>query len=112
MKQAILSVLLAAALVTPVVAQQKADVGTTQSLASAATAADLTDGVVRKVNKDTGKITIRHGEIKNLAMPPMTMVFQVKDPALLDKAKAGDKVRFRAEEIGGALVVIAIEPVR
>lgn len=112
MKQAILSVLLAATLVTPVVAQQKADVGNTQSPASTAASTDLTDGVVRKVNKDTGKMTIRHAEIKNLAMPPMTMVFQVKEPALLDKAKAGDKVRFRAEEIGGALVVIAIEPVR
>ena len=112
MKQAILSVLLAAVLAAPAFAQQKADLRTTQSPASAATAADLADGVVRKVNKDTGKMTIRHGEIKNLAMPPMTMVFQVKDPALLDKAKAGDKVRFRAEEIGGALVVIAIEPVR
>lgn len=112
MKQAIISALLAAVLVTPVVAQQKPEVRTAQSPASSATSADLTDGEVRKVNKDTGKMTIRHGEIKNLAMPPMTMVFQVKEPALLDKVKAGDKVRFRVEEIGGAFVITAIEPLR
>ncbi len=112
MKQAILVVLVAAAFVAPAVAQQKADVRPALSPASTASAAELTDGEVRKVNKDTGKMTIRHSEIKNLAMPPMTMVFQVKELALLDKAKAGDKVRFRAEEIGGALVVVAIEPVR
>lgn len=112
MKQAILSALLAAVLVTPAVAQQKAEVRTAQSPASTAATADLADGVVRKVDKDAGKMTVRHGEIKNLAMPPMTMVFQVKERALLDKVKAGDKVRFRAEEIGGALVITALEPVR
>ena len=47
------------------------------------------------------KITLRHGEIKSLDMPPMTMVFQVSDPALLDKVSAGDKVRFRADQSGG-----------
>ena len=73
-------------------------------------AADMTDAEVRKVSKDAGKITLKHGEIKSLDMPAMTMVFQVKDPALLDKVKAGDKVRFAAEKsAGGAFVVTAIE---
>ena len=58
---------------------------------------------------DTKKITLKHGEIKNLGMPGMTMVFQVKDPAMLDKVKAGDKVRFKAEKIGGAFIVTQIE---
>ena len=75
-----------------------------------ALAAEMTDGEVRKVNKETNKITIKHGEIKSLDMPPMTMVFQVKDAGLLDKVKPGDKVRFAAEKsAGGALVVTEIE---
>lgn len=71
--------------------------------------AAMTDGEVRKVDKDAKKITIKHGEIKNLEMPGMTMVFQVKDPAMLDKVKAGDKVKFTAEQIGGAIVVTDIQ---
>lgn len=72
----------------------------------------LTDGEVRKVDKDARKITIRHGEIKNLEMPPMTMVFQVSDPAMLDQVKAGDKVRFVAEKPGGTFTVTQIEPLK
>ena len=75
-----------------------------------AAAEAMSEGEVRKVDKDTGKLTIKHGELKNLGMPPMTMVFRVKDPALLDKVKAGDKVRFNAEKIGGQYTVTAIEP--
>ena len=67
------------------------------------------DGEVRKVDKDARKITLRHGEIKTLDMPAMTMVFQVKDPAMLDKVKAGDKVKFKVENAGGALTVTEIE---
>ena len=70
---------------------------------------DMTDGEIRKVDMESKKITIKHGEIKNLDMPGMTMVFQVKDPAMLDKLKAGDKVRFKAEKAGGALVVTDIQ---
>ena len=75
-----------------------------------AQAAALTQGEVRKVDKSAGKITLQHGEIRNLDMPPMTMVFTAKDPALLDKVKAGDKVSFSAEKEGGQYVVTAIEP--
>ena len=78
----------------------------------AAAAIDMADGEVRKVDMDTKKITIKHGEIKNLDMPGMTMVFQVKDPALLEKAKAGEKIRFRAEKANGAIVVTDIQPVK
>lgn len=72
-------------------------------------AAALADGEVRKVDRDAKKITLRHGPIGNLDMPPMTMVFQVKDAALLDKVKAGDKVRFSAEKVGGQYTVTGIE---
>lgn len=74
--------------------------------------ARLTDGEMRKVDKETGKVTIKHGPLENLGMPAMTMVFQVKDPALLDQVKAGDKVRFRAEQINGAYTVMQIEPAK
>ena len=70
----------------------------------------FTDGEVRKVDLSAQKITLQHGEIKNLDMPPMRMVFQVKNPALLEKVKAGDKVKFVAEQIGGALVVTDLQP--
>jgi Cu/Ag efflux protein CusF len=75
-------------------------------------AAALADGEVRKVDKDAKKITIRHGPLANLDMPAMTMVFQVKDPAMLNQVKAGDKVRFQAEKIGGAFTVTKIEPAK
>ena len=74
--------------------------------------ASMTDGEVRKVDKDAKKITLKHGEIKNLGMPGMTMVFQVKDLAMLDKVKAGDKVQFVADQINGALTVTSIEVVK
>ena len=70
---------------------------------------EMTEGEVRKVDMDTKKITLKHGEIKSLGMPSMTMVFQVKDPTMLDKVKAGDKVRFTAEKMNGALTVTSIE---
>ena len=69
----------------------------------------LTRGEVRKVDVAAKKITIRHGPIQNLDMPAMTMVFQVKDPALLDQVKAGDAVKFRAEQVGDTLTVTRIE---
>ena len=72
-------------------------------------APEPTLGEVRKVDTAARKITIKHGPIVNLDMPPMTMVFQVKEPALLAKVKAGDKVKFRAEDLGGALTVTMIE---
>jgi Cu/Ag efflux protein CusF len=75
-------------------------------------AADLADGEVRKVDKDAGKLTIKHGPIPSVDMPPMTMVFRVKEPGMLDKVKAGDKIKFDAEKIGGAYTVTKIEPAK
>jgi Cu(I)/Ag(I) efflux system protein CusF len=69
----------------------------------------MTDGEVRKIDRENQKITLKHGELKNLGMPGMTMVFQVKDAALLDKVKAGDKVRFNAEKADSGFVVTQIE---
>lgn len=72
-------------------------------------ATEMSDGEVRKIDKDNQKITLKHGNIKNLDMPGMTMVFKVKDLAMLDKVKAGDKVKFKAEKADGAIVVTALE---
>ena len=71
--------------------------------------AAFADGEVRRVDKDARKITIRHGAIANLEMPPMTMVFQVRDAALLENVKPGDKIRFAADKVDGAYVMTQME---
>ena len=80
--------------------------------AASQTAAALTQGEVRKVDKDAAKITIRHGPLTNLDMPAMTMVFQVKDRAMLDQVRPGDKIQFVADKVDGAFTVTRIEPAR
>lgn len=69
----------------------------------------MTEGEVRRIDTANKKVTLKHGEIKNLEMPAMTMVFQVADPTALDTLKVGDKVRFAAEKRSGAIVVTHIE---
>jgi Cu(I)/Ag(I) efflux system protein CusF len=75
----------------------------------AAMATDMTDGEIRKVDKDAKKVTIKHGEIKNLDMPAMTMVFQVKDPAMLDKLQSGDKIKFKVIKSDNGFVVTDLQ---
>lgn len=75
-----------------------------------AQAVAMTQGEVRKIDKAAKKITLKHGPIVNLDMPAMTMVFQVADAAMLDQFKAGDKVKFSADKVGGAFSVTRIEP--
>jgi len=69
----------------------------------------LADGEIRRVDKEAKKLTIKHGPIANLNMDSMTMVFQVKDTAMLDQVKAGDRIRFQADKIGGQYTVTKIE---
>lgn len=83
-----------------------------QVQSGAAASADFTEGEVRKVDKAAGKITLRHGEIKSLEMPAMTMVFVAAKPEMLDEVKAGDKVQFRATNQGGAFTVTEIQPAK
>jgi Cu/Ag efflux protein CusF len=80
--------------------------------AFAASAAEMAEAEVRKVDKDNRKITLKHGTIKNLDMPPMTMVFHVDDSQLLDKVKAGDKILFSAVDDDGKLKVTRIQQSR
>jgi Cu/Ag efflux protein CusF len=72
----------------------------------------MADGEVKKVDKDAGKLTIKHGPLINLDMPGMTMVFRVKDPAMLDQVKEGDKIRFVADRVNGAITVVEMKPVK
>ena len=79
-------------------------------LASWAQTDERVQGEIRKVDRENRKITIKHGDIKSLDMPAMTMVFQVKDPAMLDQVKVGEKVNFTADKINGAYTVTGFEP--
>jgi Cu/Ag efflux protein CusF len=72
-------------------------------------AQQVAEGEIRKVDKEAKKLTIKHGPLPALDMPAMTMVFQVQDPAMLEQVKAGDKVKFVAEKLGGAFTVTKIE---
>jgi Cu/Ag efflux protein CusF len=70
----------------------------------------LIDGQVTKVDPSAGKITIKHGPIKKLGMDEgMTMVFRAQDPGMLKAVKAGDRVRFDADDVNGQLTVTTIE---
>lgn len=73
-----------------------------------ASKAVLADGEIRKINKNTGQITMKHGEIKSVEMPPMTMVFRVADKAMLDGLNEGDKVKFNVKQEGANYTVTEI----
>ena len=75
-------------------------------------AAGFTEGEVRRIDKEAGKITLKHGPIAHLEMPAMSMVFQAKDRALLERVKEGDKVRFKAEKLQGTYTVTEIHAAR
>ncbi|KVL40322.1 copper-binding protein [Burkholderia sp. MSMB1835] len=75
----------------------------------AAAASRMSHGEIRKVDTAAGKLTIKHGPLENLGMDAMTMVFKVKDPAMLSQVKAGDTIDFVAEDVGGALTVVELK---
>lgn len=92
-------------------AQSGHDHHATTAAATAQTApTEMSDGEVRKIDKANKKITLKHGPLKNLDMPAMTMAFQVSDPAMLSRVKVGDKVRFVAANPGGKLTLTEIQP--
>jgi Cu(I)/Ag(I) efflux system periplasmic protein CusF len=107
---ALIAVATAASMLSPAFADNSSERAASRiAQAQAGAPATLADGEVRKVDKDAGKITLRHGPIESLNMPAMSMVFRVKDPAMLDQVKAGDKVKFAAELVGGQYTVTQIE---
>ncbi|MBC7780507.1 MAG: copper-binding protein [Proteobacteria bacterium] len=85
----------------------------THSAAETRTAAPApVDGEIRRVDKAGARLTIRHGEIKHMDMPPMTMVFHVKDKAVLETVREGEKVRFMVVNEGGKLFALDVQPAR
>jgi len=100
----------AGALVAPVWAAAATVTDTVKAGAIVPAESVLTEGVVKKVDKTVGKITIQHGEIRNLGMMPMTMMFRVKDPAMLEQVQAGQKIRFHVDIVNNAYTVVRIEP--
>ncbi|ODU03478.1 MAG: hypothetical protein ABS89_04635 [Thiobacillus sp. SCN 63-1177] len=82
------------------------------AMSQAAMNATLSDGLVKKVDKAQGKITLKHGPLENMGMPGMTMVFRVQDAGMLDRVKPGDNIRFLAEQKNGALTVTKLDVVK
>ncbi len=89
-------------------AQAEADSPT----AASAQAAPMAEGEIRRLDPETGKLTLRHGEIRSLDMPPMTMVFTARDKALLSGLKVGDRIGFVAVHEGGRYLVTDIQPAK
>lgn len=112
MKSTTSVILLATALAFSLGAQAQMAPMAAASGAKAAAPAEFTNAEIRKVDKETKKVTLKHEEIKNLGMPPMSMVFEVKDAAVLDKFKAGDKVRFKAISESGKYIVTDLQPAK
>ena len=71
----------------------------------------MANGEVKKIDEAAGKITLKHGPIKNLDMQDesMTMVFRVQDPAMLKTVKVGDKVKFDADRVNGQITVTTLQ---
>ena len=71
--------------------------------------ASMSEGEIKRINKETGKVTIKHGPLQNLDMPGMTMLFRMQDPAMLDQIKEGDKIKFVADKVDGTFVVKSLQ---
>lgn len=78
------------------------------SMPDHAAATELTDGLVKKVDKPGGKLTVSHGPLPN-GMPAMTMVFRVKDAVWLDRLKNGDRIRFAADTTNDVMTIVRLE---
>lgn len=113
MKTALLLSVISLATVTSAPSMAANDHGNHGAMPSHSTAssdAKLVDGQVKKIDKAAGKVTLSHGPLLNLGMDmPMTMVFRVKDAAWLEQMKEGDKIRFLADNVNGAITVVQFE---
>jgi Cu/Ag efflux protein CusF len=96
----------------PAVAQAPAADAHNQHHGSEAPAAEFSSAEVRRVDRDAQKVTLRHGPIPNLGMGDMQMVFRVRDPRMLDDLKPGDRIRFKADKVGGQYTVTELEIAR
>ena len=114
MKALITASLIAFSALGAVSAQAASDhAGHAMASPSAASAEmQMIDAQVKKVDKAAGKVTLSHGPLTNLNMPAMTMVLKVSNVAWLDQMKTGDKIRFMAENVNGAITVVHFEPAK
>ncbi len=103
-----LSILLAASAASPLYAED-AKVQSAAAPEKSELHATMSEGEIRKINKEIGKVTIKHGPLQNLDMPGMTMLFRLQDPAMFDQIKEGDKIKFVADKIDGTFVVKSLQ---
>ena len=108
----ILSIILALGAGSAANAQGMNSMPTTPASSASAAAMPLVDAEVRRVDARKGLIVLRHGDIPNLAMPGMTMGFEVADKRMLEGLKIGDKFRFQAEMVKGKATVTELKPMR
>ncbi|PKO37408.1 MAG: RND transporter [Betaproteobacteria bacterium HGW-Betaproteobacteria-6] len=94
---------------TPAIADSGHHHGATMHRDAGQSMASMSEGTVKKLDKAGRKITIAHGPLANLKMPPMTMTFDIQDKVAIDRVKPGDKVRFVANDVAGALTVTQLE---
>ncbi|KWE47676.1 RND transporter [Burkholderia ubonensis] len=113
MKKALVSIAMGCALAFSAASHAAGEMGNMDmsggAKQSAEAASGMSHGEIRKVDTAAGKLTIKHGPLENLGMDAMTMVFKVKDAAMLSQVKAGDKIDFVAEEVNGALTVTKLQ---
>ena len=106
MKTLLIAIALGCTLAMPAFAAEQA---ATPSSSEAAT--NMSQGEVRKVDAAAQKITLRHGPIASIGMPPMTMVFEVEKPELLEGVSAGEKVKFQVQQRGNRYIVTELQVV-
>jgi len=110
MKHTLIATLIAVVPALPVTCFAADDHASHQMVqAPAAADGQMAEGLVKKVDKSASKVTLSHGPLANLGMPAMTMVYRVKDAGWLDQMKVGDKIRFMADNVSGALTVVHFE---
>lgn len=113
MKKVLIGIAMGCALAISAASFAASDMGNMDMSADAKPSADanssLSHGEIKKVDVAAGKLTIKHGPLENLGMGAMTMVFKVKDPAMLSQVRAGDKIDFVADEMNGALTVVKLQ---
>jgi Cu/Ag efflux protein CusF len=110
MKHVLIATLIAVSSALPAASFAAGDHGSHQmAQAPAAAEAQMVDGLVKKIDKSAGKVTLSHGPLTNLGMPAMTMVFRVKDAGWLGQMKEGDKIRFMADKVNGVFTVVHFE---
>ncbi len=110
MKRQIQPFVIAFALALPLASLAAGDHESHHQDESSASVSTATLGEVKKVDKEAGKVTLKHGPIENLDMPAMTMLFRVKQPEMLDQLREGDKIKFTADRVNGALTITSLEP--